>query len=494
MKTKLIILFYISLLLNSLSYGKDSLTNRVSLQKFSLRKSEPVDSIINDLKIFIPKYIKEQNIPGISTALVYNNQIVWTDGFGFTNSITKNPVDTNTLFEVASNSKAITAYISLKLVDEGKLSLDKPLLSYLSQEWMPYSIYQDSIKLKHVLSHSSGLARTKREIMFKPGSAYFYSANGFNLLMEVMEETTGETFEELAQRLVFQPLGMKNSSFVKQDELLELTANGHIHAIAPVAVFGLSYLVLFLITSLIGLLIIKWSTKSWKLRRIHRFIFIILPVALAAAILFIILGKVSFFEFAYIILIAGFAVLTIFLILFHVVRVLIFRTARKKIPQRVFSLFWGLLLIGLIVFTSMKVRNLPIPSWPNYKASPAGTLRTTSGELALFMLELANPKYLKVETAKNLSTSQIKLAENLSWGMGQGIFYGEQGYALWQWGQHIDFQSMMIIYPQSGFGIVVCTNNDLFNPDVALEIAQRALGVNIDTIRAAIHLKYDYSQ
>ncbi|MFC2121959.1 serine hydrolase, partial [Bacteroidota bacterium] len=133
-------------------------------------------------------------------------------------------------------------------------------------------------------------------------------------------------------------------------------------------------------------------------------------------------------------------------------------------------------------------------NWPNYKASPAGTLRTTPGELAIFMLELANPKYLKVETAKNISTSQIELAENLSWGMGQGIFYGEQGYALWQWGQHIDFQSIMIIYPQSGFGIVVCTNSDLFNPDVALEVAQRALGLNIDTLRAAIHLRYDYSQ
>ena len=78
--------------------------------------------------------------------------------------------------------------------------------------------------------------------------------------------------------------------------------------------------------------------------------------------------------------------------------------------------------------------------------------------------------------------------------MGQGIYYGEQGYALWQWGQHLDFQSIMIIFPQIGFGIVVCTNSDFFNPDVALEIAQRALGENIDTIREAIHLRYDYSQ
>ena len=142
----------------------------------------------------------------------------------------------------------------------------------------------------------------------------------------------------------------------------------------------------------------------------------------------------------------------------------------------------------------MKVQNLPVPKWPNYEPGSAGTLRTSPSELALFMIEIANPKHLKTESAELLRTPQIKLDKNLSWGMGPGIFYSEKGYALWQWGQHIDFQSIMIIYPQSGFGIVVCTNNDLFNPDVALEIAQFALWVNIDTIRAAIHLKYDYSK
>lgn len=136
-----------------------------------------VDSIIADLRKFIPGYIKNHNIPGVGISLVSNGQVVFTDGFGYANSITKTPVTTNTLFEVASISKVFTAYIALRLVDEGKLSLNKPLLSYLSEEWMPYSIYRDSIKLNHVLSHSSGLSKTTREIMFKPGSAYFYSAD-----------------------------------------------------------------------------------------------------------------------------------------------------------------------------------------------------------------------------------------------------------------------------------------------------------------------------
>jgi CubicO group peptidase (beta-lactamase class C family) len=453
---------------------------------------DSVSPILTDLKKFVPEYMKIQNIPGVSIALVKDNNIVWADGFGFDNSITKKRVNTSTLFEVASISKVVTAYIALQLVDEGKLSLDKPLLSYLSEEWMPYSVYRDSIELKHALSHSSGLSKTTREIMFKPGSAYYYSANGFNLVKDVMEEVTGEKLEELAQRLVFQPLGMKNSSFARNDKLLPVTANGHLHATVPVVLFGILFLVQYLIVTLIGALIIRLLTKSWKLNRIHKIIFIILSVIMITGILFLILGQNSMGEFAFIILFAGLLALALFLILFCTGRMIILKSGLKKVYQRIINIFLGLLLSGIIILISTRVINLPVPKWPDYNPGPAGTLRTSPSELALFMIEIANPGHLKTETAELLRTPQIKLDETLSWGMGPGIFCSEKGYALWQWGQHIDFQSIMIIYPESKSGVVVCTNNDLLNPDVALEIAQRAMGENLDPIRSAIHLNYDY--
>jgi CubicO group peptidase (beta-lactamase class C family) len=483
MKTKLLLLSFV--LLYSVAFSQNS---------SEVIRHDSVGAILTDLKKFIPEYIQIQNIPGVSIALVNDNNIVWADGFGFVNSITKKRVNTNTLFEVASISKVVTAYIALRLVDEGKLSLDRPLISYLSKEWMPYSVYQDSIKLKHVLSHSSGLRKTTREILFKPGSAYYYSANGFNLVKDVMEEVTGEKLEELAQRLVFQPLGMKNSSFARNDKLLPVTANGHLHATVPIVLFGILVLVQYLIITLIGALIIRLSTKSWKLKRIHRIIFIILSVIVITAILFLILGQNSMGEFACIILFAGLLALALFLILFHTGRMIILKTGLKKVYQRIINILWGLLLSGIIILISTRVINLPVPKWPDYKPGSAGTLRTSPSELALFMIELANPRHLKTETSELLRTPQIKLDENLSWGMGPGIFYSPKGYALWQWGQHIDFQSIMIIYPESKSGVVVCTNNDLLNPDVALEIAQRALGENFNTIRKAIHLNYDYSK
>jgi hypothetical protein len=142
----------------------------------------------------------------------------------------------------------------------------------------------------------------------------------------------------------------------------------------------------------------------------------------------------------------------------------------------------------------MKIQNIPVPKWPNYKVSPAGTLRTSAQDLAQFLIEIASPRHLKTNTAEFLRTSQIKLSNNLAWGMGPGILYSEQGYALWQWGQHIDFQSIMIIYPEYEFGVVVCTNNDFLNPDVAVEIAHRAIGGSIEPLRMAIHLQYDYKE
>jgi hypothetical protein len=87
----------------------------------------------------------------------------------------------------------------------------------------------------------------------------------------------------------------------------------------------------------------------------------------------------------------------------------------------------------------------------------------------------------------------VELAPDLSWGLGPGIQHSEQGDALWQWGQHLHFQSVMIMYPESGFGVVVCTNNDLLNPKVAVEIAHRALGGKIEPVmRQATGLAYNY--
>ena len=475
-------------------YCQNATETVIPSQELALRISDPVDSIVDDLKEFIPNYLRNNNIPGVEIALIKGGNVVWTEGFGVTNTITKESVTSNSLFEVASNSKVVTAYMALRLVDEGKISLEKPLHAYLSEDWLPPSVYRDSIKLNHVLSHSSGLSKTSKEIMFKPGTSYYYSANGLIFCKEVLEKVTGESFDNLAQRLVFDPIGMGTSSFIKQDKLLPLYANGHIPALVPVVLFGLLFSIVFTIVVLAGSVIIRLRTKSWKLKRLHIIVFLFISFIFLTIALFILLGSSGLVEFAWITATSGIFSLALFLLFFYSGRRLLLKNfLNSKVLYRFLNVVLSLLICTAILFFTSKIRNLPVPRWPNYMPSPAGTLRTSAKELALFMIELSKPTFLSQETAAYLRTPQIKLSDNMSWGMGPGILYSNQGYALWQWGQHVDFQSIMIIYPEQEFGVVVCTNNDLLKPDVALEIAHHALGGIIEPIRNAVHLQFDYS-
>ena len=122
-----------------------------------LRTSEPVSDIVADLQQFIPQRIREGQVPGLSIALIRDGEVAWTAGFGVSNVVTRRPVTAETVFEIASNSKVITAYLALRLVEEGELSLDEPLSSRLAEPWLPPSEQAERITLRHLASHSSGL-------------------------------------------------------------------------------------------------------------------------------------------------------------------------------------------------------------------------------------------------------------------------------------------------------------------------------------------------
>ena len=158
------------------------------------------------------------------------------------------------------------------------------------------------------------------------------------------------------------------------------------------------------------------------------------------------------------------------------------------------TLVWTMLILVALVFLADNLTNLPVPKWPQSEAQLGGSMRATAGDMATFLIELSNPQHLNADLAAELQKPQVRLADDLTWGLGPGIQSSQEGDALWQWGQHIDFQSVMIIYPEQDFGVVVLTNNDLLNPDVAIEIAHRALGGEIEPIRRATQLEFNYRQ
>lgn len=185
----------------------------------------------------VQQLMQEAEVEGLEMALLVDGKIYWVKSFGWANARTRQPLTDTTVMEAASLSKALSGYIALRLAQDGILNLDKPLAEYLTDAELRAFVGGSvsdrrwySITAKHVLSHSSGLPNGrygKLSIAFSPGSDLSYSGQGFAFLQKVCEKLTGEGFETLAQKYVFEPLGMSRSSFVFRSRFLGNAACGH---------------------------------------------------------------------------------------------------------------------------------------------------------------------------------------------------------------------------------------------------------------------------
>jgi CubicO group peptidase (beta-lactamase class C family) len=149
------------------------------------------------------------------------------------------PVRSNTIFQAASLSKVVVAYMALRMYDKGLLDLDKPLYSYYKNPKMERDTASRSITARMVMTHTSGLPNwssnpfsdswdtVQYALRFKPGSAWSYSGEGFVCLQRAMEALTGKSLQEIAEKEVFIPLHMTRSNFTWTSDLDSLLACGH---------------------------------------------------------------------------------------------------------------------------------------------------------------------------------------------------------------------------------------------------------------------------
>ncbi len=107
----------------------------ISLSKInrgSLNIVPDFSSTIEKIETLTPQLMNELKVPGVSICIIQNKEITWTKCFGFSDASLRTNVTQKTMFEACSMSKPVFAYLVLKLVEQGKLDLDKPLYDYLS--------------------------------------------------------------------------------------------------------------------------------------------------------------------------------------------------------------------------------------------------------------------------------------------------------------------------------------------------------------------------
>ncbi len=177
------------------------------------------------------KYLDDGGVQGLTIAVAKKGIVLYNKGFGFFDSLKTQPVSNDNYFLMASISKLIGATMTMKLVEEGKLSLENSLYELLPD--YPNEDHAKKIKLYHLLTHTSGLKdyaqiidsvfiatgveptkedyyRFFREhhLDFEPGTNFNYSNSGFNLMAMIIEKVTGRSLGEEVDRIINQPTGL----------------------------------------------------------------------------------------------------------------------------------------------------------------------------------------------------------------------------------------------------------------------------------------------
>jgi len=203
---------------------------------------------------FASQRMIENGAVGLSVAVIKEARIHNIFHLGQESVTTKIPVNNLSLFQVGSVSKSVAAWVAMALVRDGKLELDAPVTQYLKRWKIPASKYDtQGITLRRLLSHTAGL-RLKGYSGFpeghalpsleqslsgetngsgsvtlfqQPGKGYSYSGGGYTLLQLLVEEASGLSFSEYAERAVLKPLAMTNSSYEPNGPLRSLRITPH---------------------------------------------------------------------------------------------------------------------------------------------------------------------------------------------------------------------------------------------------------------------------
>jgi CubicO group peptidase (beta-lactamase class C family) len=186
----------------------------------------PSDELVREL----PRVMRTAGVPGAAIAVVDRGKFAWSRSFGVKNILTRDPVREDTLFEAASMTKPVFAYVVMRLVDEQRLDLDRPLVAYRRPAYLGDDPNLERITARHVLEHSTGLPNWAYEPLVTseaPGSGYTYSGEGFIWLQLVVETIMGMGLGSVMQAKLFDPAGMPHSTFGWDEEIARSAVFGH---------------------------------------------------------------------------------------------------------------------------------------------------------------------------------------------------------------------------------------------------------------------------
>lgn len=208
-------------------------------------------SVTNFLNEFFALEEIQQLAPGAAVVVVKNGKVLAQKGYGYADIDSKRPVDpAKDVFRMASVSKTFTAAAIMQLVEQGKISLDTDIRTYLGGITFE-NPFARPVTVADLLTHRSGfkiqdarqedlnpgpgenakmgdyIAKYMPNVVREPGTAYMYDNFSFLLLGYIVQQASGTPYEQYMEQNVFTPLGMKSSGFQLKGDLLKRSATGY---------------------------------------------------------------------------------------------------------------------------------------------------------------------------------------------------------------------------------------------------------------------------
>jgi CubicO group peptidase (beta-lactamase class C family) len=197
--------------------------------------TQQVDATVNHL-------LDAAHATGAGVAIFQDGRITYLKSYGLRDTEKHLPLTPDSVMTSASLSKAAFATVVMRLVQQGKLNLDKPIYEYFPKPLPEYPRYADltgderykKITLRMLLSHTSGFPNWrafeddhKLKIHFEPGTRYAYSGEGIDLAQLVVETVMHEPLTAVMEKELFGPLGMSRTSMVWEPRFENDFANGY---------------------------------------------------------------------------------------------------------------------------------------------------------------------------------------------------------------------------------------------------------------------------